>query len=359
MEDLDLDELDQAVGKIMSKNRGRKPVSRKPLRADSSPSVVVPQRPQPDQQSQSSQPEPNQEQEQPSDQQSQENRPKIASRRRVYPGAMDIIRPENVVQSVAPSKQPGRVAAALQPIKQQPFTPQLTEQAKSPKEVGDELIASLKFNDIIPSKPKPKPQPEIPEPEEAKPEPVEQIKAEEPEIILPPQPVKNNWPDPLDYLDFDNPQPKKAEPPTEEREPQKPEIAPAEATPFIATKVEKRPLGAYNSVVPEAPKIPEASEEPPKADMAEASMESRHHLEQPEEPEILQQMSIPGQKTDELQQPEEKIRGMYDTKEYHAAPQPIYGSHRGNPWLVVIVVALITLVVGVALVGYLMATGMF
>lgn len=342
MEDLDLDELDQAVNKMMAKPSRKKPATKISQPEQSEPAFHAEEEapkfefaPEPDK-------------EETSTEAAERQAPKITARRRVHPGAMDIM-PAQKTQ--APSARPAREAASIQPParKEDPEAPK-KKASSQPRFVNDVFLPSRQKNEQPEAA---KPEPTLSAPEE---EPQPAPKPEKPEVKKPEG--VNNWPDPLDYLDYDKAKPKDKEGlPEEEPEQQEPQKQlPPEPTPFVTTKVEKRPLGAYTQPTPE--EEPEKLEEseppiaPPEADkkeMAAASLQSQQHLEVP----------IPQQYRTEDREPGDEVRSVYDTKEYHAPPQPMYGSRKSGPWFVIGIVALITLLVVVVLVGYFMMTGTF
>ncbi len=362
MEDLDLDELDQAVSQLMDtpgKKAPKKPAEEdKPAdapkaTADPVTPVAVAVQPAADK---------------PADEPTNRvvvNRPmpKVPPRQRMRPGAMDIIQPA-AKTSTPPSSRPTRMAAAIQPTKEvtpepaKPAEPTPAEKPAEHSDVSDDVLAALTMlDDPKPSQPAPTPEPKK-------------------------QPAET-WPDPLDFHGFDDkkdePEPKKedpkpAEPPKEtppslEPAAEAPAVPPHDdplTSPFVTTKVEKRPLGAYADAKPEAPAEP--ADEPPvpkqetsKEDMAQASLESKQHesAEPEHDMDDLRQMSIPQQYRSEHAKTSEEVHPMYDTKEYHAPPQPIHTSHKGGPWLAISVVVLIVLIIGAVAIGYFMMTGTF
>lgn len=354
MEDLDLDELDQAVTQLMDQPKAKKPAQKPVSVVPKEPVAKVAESPKPVVDKTPSEPEsasipvtkttP--------------MRPlaKPAPRKRMRPGAMDIIQRPSVAK--APSRRPGREASAVQPTKPiapEPVQPQsVASVAPTPtthqtNEVSEDLLASLNLledsNKTV--KPKPEAASQSPAPAEV-------------------------WPDPLDVHGFNEPEPHDpltapepatdAEPPTLEQ-PATPAPEPA-ASPFVTTKVEKRPLGAYADapVEPEQP----VSAEPPvpnpetsKAEMAEASLQSNQHLAEHESDAAdLRHMAIPQQYHTAQAKPSDAVHHVFDTKEYHAPPQPMHVARKSNSGLAIIIVVLIVLVIGVAAVGYLMMTGM-
>lgn len=391
MEDMDLDELDQEVNKMMSKPKGKKvrvsenpavyqktvstpPSERKmldvPDRVDMSETAV--------EETSGASPKPDRPAlvvDRPM--------PKVPPRRRMHPGAMDIIQP-NVPKMGEPAHAPNRVGRDItpaQPVKSEPPRPATSpvvpsaEPKRSPEEetvdVADEILASLKIQD------------------ESTPD-----KITKPVAL--PTPVKNapaetSWPDPLDFHDLSDdkeklaakveekpePEPPKETPPTMEQKPNPDTLLEDDNTsPFVTTKVEKRPLGAYAdtpppaaSTLPELAEKPESAERvsvtdqaPDKGEMAAASIQSNQHTNKPAsvEPDAgdLRSMSIPPQYHTADAKPHEEVHNLFDTKEYQAPPaQMAHAVRKGSPWLVVTIVVLAVLVVAAIAIGYFMMTG--
>lgn len=381
MEDLDLDELDQAVNKMMTKpqaKRGHKkpanptvptapgaePQGFAVAAAEPKPAEpVAPSAPAPRDASSTSVP-------------VSRPMPKVPPRRRMHPGAMDIIQP-NTPKMGVPSSTPtrtGRDITPVQPVQPEPSRPAVTSVPTPPRqsvgrnpedeaaEVADEVLAALTLQDQpahMPSKPADTPAP--------KPAPVHK--------------ADSSWPDPLDFHDLSDAKEK------EEPDDTPPETAPtmepkradpddlmdaaATSTPFVKTKVEKRPLGAYANTpaptpLPEKPEPEEVSltdEAPSKGEMAAAAIKSNQHLDSQEdtEPDMnkLRNMSIPQQYHTAEQKPNEEVHNLFDTKEYHAAPQQIAHPAKkgGSAWFVIMVVVLLVLLVAAVVIGYLMMSG--
>ncbi|HVI69337.1 MAG TPA: hypothetical protein VM581_02665 [Magnetospirillaceae bacterium] len=334
MEDLDLDELDQAVTQLMDNPKG-KPAAKKVVtpkveapKAVPEPSKTTPALDSPVAIAVAQKTPP-----------ARPPMPKPAARKRMRPGAMDII------QRPTPARRLNREGAALQPMKPvipeplQPAPPLPPAAPIRDPEVSDDLLASLNLLEDSNKTVKPKP-----------------------ETVAPA--ASESWPDPIDLHDFDDakkeaPTPELTEePPTLQSEPV-PVEEPA-PSPFLTTKVEKRPLGAYASALPqpeESVEAPVPNQETSKAEMAEASLQSSHHRVDESEPD-LRQMSIPQQYHTAQPKPSDTVHNVFDTKEYHAPPQPMHTERRGGPWFLISVVVLIVLIVAVAAVGYLMMTGM-
>ena len=362
MEDLDLDELDKQVNKMMSKPRNKRLRSSRPPQAITRPNDTP--APQPSQPVVAT-PVVSEPASSPVPQPERANRPlpTIPTRSRLRPVVMDIVSTAPT-KATAPSARPTRTSADIRPpSKAEPS--EKTQSVESPQEVTNKVMAALSMDDIRPA---PRPRQSLASQEnESQEPPQDKAPVAEPE----PAEQKPKWPDPLDFLDYDRPKPKEEPAPKPAEEPvQEPQPAASipEPTPFVTTKVEKRPLGAYASVQsepsePEAPAEPEAPIAPAetnKGEMAAASLQSQQHLQDTQpSPQDLQSMTIPQQYHAAQPEPTDQVRSMYDTKEYHAPPQLMYHSRKGSPWFVVGVVALITLIIILVLVGYFMATGTF
>jgi cobalamin biosynthesis Mg chelatase CobN len=193
----------------------------------------------------------------------------------------------------------------------------------------------------------------------------------------------NNWPDPLDFHDFadnkdkEDTEPKEAAPTMEQKQPSSDALLDeaAVSTPFVKTKVEKRPLGAYADATPPAPEEPKeengdkpeivsvTDQAPSKGEMAAASIQSNQHMDKPDDSETdmnqLRSMSIPQQYHAAEQKQSGEVHNLFDTKEYHAAPQQIVHPAKkgGSAWFVIMVIVLIVLLVAAVTVGYFMMTG--
>lgn len=378
MEDLDLDELDQAVNKIMTKpaKRGHKKAQSitppaAPASVQVASSVMPTEDPKPAEPSVPSVSGPRN-----STGTSvpvSRPMPKVPPRRRMHPGAMDIIQP-NTPKMGAPSATPGRSGRDISPVKPvapeppRPVTQPAPIPAPSPRsnpedeaaEVADEVLATLTLQDQPAHKP---------------PEPAAPVATPKPA----PKREDSSWPDPLDFHDFSDT--KEKEKPAETKLEDAPSMDQkradpdtlmddaATSTPFVTTKVEKRPLGAYANVAAQTPGKPEpeevsvTDEAPSKGEMAAAAIKSNQHVERPDEDEHdmnkLRNMSIPQQYHTAEQKPSDEVHSLFDTKEYHAAPQPIAHAAKkgGSAWFVIMVVVLIVLLIAAVVVGYLMMSG--
>lgn len=367
--DMDLDELDQAVNKLMDQPKGRRAIARSAAPATASASPVVPVTAPVSVPSDASDtiavkvtpppapepitpapvptpPQPHTDEDHGSTIPVSRPMPRVPERARTHPGAMDIIQPVVSAKTAPPSARPTHVGINIQPaVAVKPVPAPVTSQPimpaePSPADVSDEVLASLGIDEKSKEHPAVVSQPFVPP------------KKEETE----------KWPDPLDFHGFSDKEEQKSEPaPT--MQPEKSDDIPQNATPFVTTKVEKRPLGAYTAT-PEAPEKP--AEVPAKADLAEASLQSNQHLAPAEEPDHdmndLRQMAIPPQyQTAQNDKKEGAHHNVFDTKEYHATPQMMPGAHhkRSSPWLTVSIVVLVVLIIAAVAVGYFMMTGTF
>lgn len=365
MEDLDLDELDQAVNKMMEKPQKTKRAVKKSVSSAETASVLSVSQPDREpKEEDTAVPAPAE----PAVSAVPVSRPMpaVPPRRRMHPGAMDIIQPHTPKMG-APSRAAGRVGRDIAPTK--PIAPESprpvapTGPAPAPQkvpeqeavDVADEVLASLNIHDE-PATPKTVTKP----------------------VTTPATPKKeteNNWPDPLDFHDFtDEVKEPKETPPSMESKPRPdPDALLDESvttSPFVTTKVQKRPLGAYADAA-QAAQPDDAAETvsvidqaPSKGEMAQAAIQSNQHLEKPEEQEPdmnqLRSMAIPPQYHTAEQKPSEEVHNLFDTKEYHAAPQQMghpIAKKSGSAWFVIAVVVLITLIVAAAVIGYFMMTG--
>jgi len=308
--------------------------------------------------------------------------------------AMDVISPRSSRPEIAPpSVSAKREAPTLQPttrdIKPEPAAPVAAEQrdALSLKQPGspdlNEALASLDMEDAP------------------------TLKTDNAPTMTH---QKNEWPDPLDMHDdaakpepaeesvapepTQTAEPAKDESPTMQKDEAEPDV-PETSSPFLTTKVEKRPLGAYS----DAPAEQDISRVDPQTESAEPNVgnpvppqsdkDAPNPLSQqaqPEElsPEVvavessepefspegiseddvtqsadLRSMSIPSQYRDDPDKADEdKQRPVFDTKEYHPAIEAHVGSHKhsaAGSW----VMAIILLIVLIALLGaaYYFITG--
>lgn len=277
--------------------------------------------------------------------------PKVNSGRGARGQAMDVVGPKPAVKVTPPSAKPKRLAPSLQPV-----------------------------NKITPEPPVPQP-PAMPD------TPLDQ--PEDPAQKTGPTMTHTDhtWPDPLDL---------KQEAAAAEVEKAHLDAKPEEesATPFVTTKVEKRPLGAYTETAkPEepAPEVPVPKEETPAdpvlANIDEPSKPSQMAVQQPKElsPEVvavesaepefhpettvkpesndpptqdeLRTMAIPQQYQTTEKEASAEERPVFDTKEYHPAIEAHTSRPRSNAWVMIII---FIVVLGLTLaVAYYVITGGF
>lgn len=372
--DMDLDELDQAVTKMMERPRGRrgKKAPAADLHAAAAPAPSIPSPV--SENSAPSTPTPPVEPPQPAPAPAPHdahvvvpvNRPmpRVPERRRTHGGAMDIIQP--MPKTAPPSARTAREGVSLQPSSSvvpdvsspapapKPLTPPADTTPKPPAALSEPWAAP---SEVAPAPPVFKPTTPTDDPLLA--DMNDKVfaslglttKASQPAAPKPPT-AHDAWPDPLDLHEASL---------TAEPAPSLSATKPDDNTsPFLTTKVEKRPLGAYADPAPAAA---ESAALPPKAELAEASIQSSQHLDADpatSEPDMndLRQMSIPQQYRTAPRPSPDTVHNVFDTKEYHAAPQMMPVQHKGNsPWLVVGIVVLVVLIVAAITVGYLMMNG--
>jgi hypothetical protein len=353
--DMDLDELDQAVSKLMVQPKKGKRVTHNrdaaPVRDAATPAPVMNEPAAAVKATPPAKPAPAHAVHESHTISVNRPMPKVPERHRTHPGAMDIIQPHVGPKAAPPSARPTRMASDVMPsnptVKPEvpaPLEPPAPRVAEPPEpsaaDVSDEVLASLGVPDAQGTYTSPKP---------AEPQKTSQ------------------WPDPLDFHDFNDDKDSKKEEKPEEPAPTM-DFAPTKtdepqnATPFLATKVEKRPLGAYADAEP--PKAP--VETPAKAELAETSLQSNQHIaatpkEEPEhDMDDLRQMTIPPQYHTAPADKNQEVHNVYDTKEYHAAPQMMPAAHKGgSPWVTVGIVVLVVLIIAAVAIGYFMMTGTF
>ncbi len=417
MQEMDLDELDQAVNKLMVQatkgKAAKKADDTKP--ADTSTPVAV---------------KTDDKSDKPADKPADNSGPVVVRRAtQIMPRkngiAMDIVQPKPAAVT-PPSAKAARIAPTLQPTKLvEPEEPKeepkkaddkpadtpapAPREASAPpkednKEVSDDTLASLDMQ--VDGKPKA-------------------------DLLNDPdhEAHKSVWPDPLDVHGFkadddaksvngmSTAEPKVEEgktmehggkviaPPTDtakdeaQEDGSKAEDAdkPAEekpdetpSTPFVDAKVEKRPLGAYADTASEAkpeekpaettePKADDSPKDDSKTDPASIAVQTPKELS-PEvvavesaEPEFvpgapkiegdetdmnnLRQMSIPQQYEGKDKKPSDKDRPIFDTKDYHPALKPNATAHKSSKAGTVVTIILILLMVGAAAVAYFTITG--
>jgi hypothetical protein len=431
MKDLDFDELHEAVNKLMvqaQKPKAKREPAKSIAKAVSRPSVKVAERTAKDDtpEKQASTP-------------AEEDATPVNITVRTKPAAkvlpkkrgmaMDVVQAAKPGAVAPPSARAARTAPTLQPtgpVAPEPPKPRETTitapqpeplAPTEPNDVSDDTLASLNmqtegedtqkktlFEDDKPA------QSAFPDPLEVHGFTDEKDEVEEPapQVEPAPQPAKH---DPL--LDDTDDQPVKndwhmpetsSEPPVTETAPVEPEpqAAPAElpveppATPFLNTKVEKRPLGSFAA----ATSTPAASAQPTltKTDDPVVAPASGASEQKPEpaaietpatpaelKPEIvavesaetdyakagwekprddepvgdLRQMSIPQQHHGHDKEPAKSERPVFDTKNYHPPLQPVATAkhHSGSKAGAILTVILIILLVAAGVGAYFVATG--
>ncbi|MGH7196722.1 MAG: hypothetical protein ACREGJ_03070 [Candidatus Saccharimonadales bacterium] len=340
--------------------------------------------------------------------------PKLASHRGPRGAAMDIVQPKPASGVTPPSAKPKRTAPALQPTKAvtpeppapvastpaEPTPAPTPQKPAANQDVSDDVLASINMQEDV-------------------------AKHDEP-----PKRAHETWPDPLEvhgFKDEDEPaqppatmkhelkvqpptlstqaeeEPKDAEVPAEaekaseakpEETPEPTPEAPPATTPFVKTKVEKRPLGAYTEtappsaepvaeeedVQPEAPKkedlptpgpLPAEQKELSPEVVAVESNEPEFRPNVPSVPEVeepepakpaeaesetnlqaLSKMAIPPQYKASDKAPSKEERPVFDTKQYHPPIDPAHTAHRtGSKWgwiLIAFLILLLLVAFGVA-----------
>jgi hypothetical protein len=222
-------------------------------------------------------------------------------------------------------------------------------------------------------------QPASPEPEpvkaEEKPTEASTLPKDEPE--RPPlnyqKPIEDSWPDPLDM--HGDEQKTEAAPTMTEAPESKTDPATPLASPFLNTKVEKRPLGAYTSEEPAAtptskPDFTEddqilniASQQQPKelspdvvaVESAEPEQTTDFAFE--DEAQDTRQATIPQQYQTAQKDSSTGSRPIFDTKDYHP-PIAAHAAHRTSSamgWVLITVFAVI--LIAALLFAFYMVTG--
>lgn len=304
--------------------------------------------------------------------------PKLATRARLRGAAMDIVQ-KNKPVIAPPSAQAGRTAAIIQParqVAQEPLRPAAPIEAP---DISDETLASINMQ-------------------------ADTGKA--PDILT--KTDQEAWPDPLDFHTFEEEKPKEPAEQTEvpklqaepviAQEPALPETPPPTletaappiesetaqtATPFVTTKVEKRPLGAYADKPAEQPPEPKPAapsepEEPPKKSeepsqlapipqpkelspevlaVESAPEDAVPQQDEPHDMDNLRQMSIPQQYKTAEHGKNDSIHPVFDTHEYHppihAPAHTTHGHHFGIMITLLIVLTLVAAAAYLVLMGYL------
>lgn len=137
-------------------------------------------------------------------------------------------------------------------------------------------------------------------------------------------------------------------------------------SPFVDTKVEKRPLGAYNAPAPEPAQPAPAAEAPTtmKAtapDVKEFSSEVIAAESADADKFVTSNSGFKpfGQTTAPQPQPEkpaEPSANIYDTKNYHAAPQMIVGKKKTSFLTILLIIILVIILAAAGAVAYLYFT---
>lgn len=377
MKDMDLDELHQAVNALMDDSK--KPKAKKPAAVTNSSAKG---------------PEPKKEEKPAAVSKSNDEsvrvtvnrpRPQVPQRTRTRGAAMDIVQPRTSLKAAPPSARAARVAPTLTPT--QPLTPEPPVSAKpaeSPADVSDDVLASIDMQ----SPP---------------------AKSQSAPVADKPMPDKKDdqaWPDPLDFHDFvdDTKQKPKESQPAETTAPTVEQPAPTMAStpeeptpsPFVTTKVEKRPLGAYATTPepaqaeskeptqptpetqspaqpiepqpsteksePKAPPTPQPEELSPEVVAVESAVSSVNVAvpAEPSTPDELRNMAIPPQYQTKEHQPSQDTRPIFDTKEYHAPAAPVHAAHRGGSiWSWVLIIMLVILLTTAGVLAYYVMTDNF
>jgi hypothetical protein len=413
MKEMDLEELDQEVSKLMDQasKAKAKPASAppaatttaKPVVADDKDDTSVPVR-----------------------------RASLQITPRKKGIAMDIVQPK-VATPPPPSNRPARVAPTLQPTKPvvldepakeekpadtpepQAAAPDQPEKQEKPElEVNDSTLAAIDMQSDGSAHPTPAGQDDSvhksvwPDPLEVhgfkdedgkKPEPkaTPEANAEDDAPAPAPQPTMQHT------MVVTPPSDQPAEPeakPEAEPEPEAPEEAAekdkSQTSPFLETKVEKRPLGAYADKPAETAKKDDTPKiDDPKQDGHAAPEEATSNRPEPasiavqtpkelsaevvavesaepeftpgapkaEEPEeqndmdSLRQMAIPQQYHEAEKEPSKEDRPLFDTKEYHPPLQPAATPRHSSKAGTIITFILIFLMMAAAAFAYFVVTG--
>lgn len=188
----------------------------------------------------------------------------------------------------------------------------------------------------------------------------------------------HTWPDTTDEHSYKQ---EAAAAKAEEADSQKSEES---TTPFVTTKVEKRPLGAYAETPKAEDAVPEPEEAPAEEPVGEPSKPGQTAIQQPKElspevvavesaepefhpettvkeegapatPDDLRTMAIPQQYKTEEKETNTKERPVFDTKEYHPAIEAHTSGHRSNAWVMILIFVLV--LGGTLAVAYFIITG--
>ncbi|HSE29363.1 MAG TPA: hypothetical protein VLA77_02140 [Candidatus Saccharimonadales bacterium] len=257
---------------------------------------------------------------------------------------------------------------AMDVISPKPATP-------PPTKIKRQGVTLQPTQDVKPEPPKEivKAEPETPKPESV---PAEHARPETPALNYQ-KPAETEWPDPLDVHGFkDELEPKTDSAPTMTEDTQTKPDQIAQTSPFLNTKVEKRPLGAYSSedapieVEPEETPQPEQQDNWSFGDLPQNQPDVRSE-QQPEAPPIdsldqtqetdldeMRQATIPQQYKTTQKEHSSDSRPVFDTKDYHPPIQAAHAAHRSNSamgWVLILVFALI--LIAALIFAFYMMTG--
>lgn len=435
MKDLDFDELHEAVNKLMvqaQKPKTKREPAKSVAKAVSRPSVKVAERPAKDEKpakpAEKEAPKPTQEDETPVNI-TVRTKPAVKVLPKKRGMAMDVVQAAKPSAVAPPSARAARTAPTLQPtgpVTPEPPKPRETSvvppaEAPAPAEsndVSDDMLASLNmqtdgdeqkktlFEDEKPAAsvfPDPlevhgftDDKVAIPEPTPVAPAADTTPVAAEHDPLLDDtdaQPAANDWHMPAASDEQKPPEPTPAAEPETQAKPA--EIAPElPATPFVNTKVEKRPLGSFaaapapapaqptltktdNPVTPQSPAADDEKPEPAAIDTPATPAELKPEIvavesaeadyakagwEKPQDDEPvgdLRHMSIPQQHHGHDKAPAKDERPVFDTKNYHPPLQPVATAkhHTGSKAGAILTVILIILLIAAGVGAYFVATG--
>jgi len=345
-DDLDLDELHEAVSAMMdeSKSKRGKPSSDMPAPM-ATPKTDVPSLAEP----------------------VAVNKPEPAS----APSASEKIEVKRPLPNLSIGRPRGRAMDVFTPKPAMPSVPaKVKRQAATLQPTQQVIVEPPKA--VVAEMPKPAQTPEPPAlPEVAIPD---QNLADQSQATALPSPkmVENEWPDPLDgFINKTNAEPAPEAPSLTQAPDENAEQNAPMVSPFLNTKVEKRPLGAYSSDVP--PALPEGSQIPA-ADLPANNPEVEPRpefdqptvIEQPPQPEEFtmepdfqeaRQATIPQQYQTDPKETNTDSRPVFDTKDYHPPIQASHGASHNSAigWIMIIVFAV--LLIGALLFAFYMMTG--
>ncbi len=342
--------------------------------------------------------------------------------------AMDIVQPQ-VATPPPPSSRPARVAPTLQPTKSvapdepgevEPAEKVEKEEPKAQKDdVSDSTLAAIDLKTDGKTQPSPTEPDETihksvwPDPlelhgfkeddgkkqekepataeedkEDDKPAPEPQPTMQHTTVITPPTADEDEA---NEEQDEKRPEEVTEEPEVKDTADADEEVSKKSDSPFVDTKVEKRPLGAYTDTKPvDSPKIDDPtrdghamSEEPaathgepasiaiqtPKELSAEVvAVESAEpeftpgapktaEADEPSDMDSLRQMTIPQQYHETEKEPSHEDRPVFDTKEYHPPLQPAPAAPHPGRAGTIITIILILLMISAATLAYFVVTG--